>query len=70
MPKITQRDIAESAAGLQNVAKDLRSAVDVSEGGVSQVKVSAMQNHAAYLDQVASELLTLIPDTPVKTPPP
>lgn len=66
MPKVTQRDIAESVAGLRDIAKDLRSAMENPEGGRAAVRVSVMLNHAAYLEQVAGELLSLIPDTPIK----
>lgn len=68
MPKVTQRDIADSVSGLRDIAKDLRSAAAQPENGQVLVRASAMINHAAYLEQVASELLTLIPDTPVKPP--
>ena len=69
MPKITQRDIVESIAGLQATAKDLRSAVANPENDTALVKASVMVSHAAYLEQVANELLSLIPDHPVKIPP-
>ena len=72
MSKIPPRDIAESVAGLRDTAKDLRSAAatSVQDGGaagpVVVMRMGAVMNHAAYLDQVANELTMLIPDTPIK----
>ena len=69
MPKLTQRDIAESVAGLRDTARQLRQSASFSEGGfIASVSVSLLLNNAAYLEQVAGELLVLIPDTPVKSP--
>lgn len=71
MARLTQRDIVESVAGLREVAADLATATPSAEvSGAVIVRYSVLLNHIAYLRQVADELQTLIPDTPVKTPPP
>lgn len=77
MPKITQRDVAESAAGLQKAAYSLRSAaggIPLGHGPeglqdpVVAVRAKALTDTAAYLETVAGELLGLIPEHPVKVP--
>lgn len=67
---VTQRDIAETVLGLRQEALGLRSAAsarqipDMDEPAVV-VTVAGLTATAEYLDQVASELLTLIDETPV-----
>lgn len=75
MPKITIRDIADSVTGLRETAKTLRDALSgphvdggPKEGPLVYVRVLPLSRQADYLDQVADELATLIPDEPVKIP--
>ena len=67
--KITQRDIAESIVGIRDICKDLRSVTDGQKGSTVTIAVAPMLRHIAYLDQVANELMTLIPEDPVIVPP-
>jgi len=76
MARLTQRDLADSISGLRLEARKLRAAgepdpnVENAVGrGNAVVSGVALQRTADYLDRVADELLTLIPDQPVKTPP-
>lgn len=71
--KVTQRDVAESVVGLRGVASDLReAAAEVApEGappGTVLINARALTAHANYLDEVADELLTLIPEKKVVLP--
>lgn len=73
MPKITQRDIVESVTGLRDTAKVIRSMIEAGardrNGNVTvTIRPEALTRQASYLDQVADELATLIPDEPVTVP--
>ena len=77
MPRITQRDVAESAAGLQKAAYSLRSAaagtpIGNVPGGEQDpavaVSAKALREVAAYLETVADELFELIPEQQLKVP--
>ena len=62
---LTQRDVAESVLGLQQVAAQLRTAAKsqpLSDYGspVVAVTVSGITDNATFIEQVADELLTLI----------
>ena len=71
---VTQRQIAESIAGLKLVVKDLTEAADSdpvegSKGRIVMTTVKGLRSHADFLDRVASELLELIPEEPVEVEP-
>lgn len=73
MPKITQRDIVESVTGLRDTAKVIRSVIEAGtrdrNGNVTvTIRPDGLMRQATYLDQVADELATLIPDEPVTVP--
>lgn len=73
MPKITQRDIVESVTGLRDTAKVIRSVIEAGtrdrNGNVTvTIRPEGLMRQATYLDQVADELATLIPDEPVIVP--
>jgi hypothetical protein len=77
MPKVTQRDVAESAAGLQKAAYSLRSAaagqpignVPGSEHDPAvAVSAKALTDMATYLETVADELFGLLPEQQIKVP--
>jgi hypothetical protein len=73
MPKITQRDIVESVTGLRDTAKVIRSMIEAGSrdrnGNVTvTIRPDGLMRQATYLDQVADELATLIPDEPVVVP--
>lgn len=73
MPKITQRDIVESVTGLRDTAKVIRSVIAAGtrdrNGNVTvTIRPDGLMRQATYLDQVADELATLIPDEPVTVP--
>lgn len=73
MPKITQRDIVESVTGLRDTAKVIRSVIEAGtrdrNGNVTvTIRPEGLMRQATYLDQVADELETLIPDEPVIVP--
>jgi hypothetical protein len=77
MPQLTQRDLVDSISGLRLEARKLRAAGEPDEAtekvagrGSVLVDGAALQRTADYLDRVADELQTLIPDKPVKPPPP
>jgi tetrahydromethanopterin S-methyltransferase subunit B len=68
MPKITQRDIAESIVGIRVILQDLRNVAQTSHRGMVTIKVDPLMRHIAFLDQVVEELMTLVSDDPVKVP--
>lgn len=73
MPKITQRDIVESVIGLRDTARVIRSILEAGtrdrNGNVTvTIRPEGLTRQASYLDQVADELATLIPDEPVTVP--
>lgn len=77
MSRVTQRDIAESAAGLQKAAYSLRSAAGGTTIGngpegehdpVVAVSAKALRDTAAYLETVAEEMFGLLPEQQVKVP--
>lgn len=73
MPKITQHDIVESVTGLRDTAKVIRSVIEAGtrdrNGNVTvTIRPDGLMRQATYLDQVADELTTLIPDEPVTVP--
>lgn len=73
MPKVTQRDIVESVTGLRDTAKHLRILIANgqrdNEGFITlTIRPDALGRQADYLDQVAEELTSLVPDKPVKVP--
>ncbi len=70
---ITQRDIVESVTGLRDTAKVIRSILSSGDrdrkGTVTvTLRIDELDRQARYLDQVADELTTLIPDEPVIVP--
>jgi hypothetical protein len=74
MRKVTQRDIAETISGLRGISTDLAQASEtaVPTGapvGTVLLQASVLARHARYLEGVADELATLIPETPVKVSP-
>lgn len=73
MAKITQRDIAESVAGLQKLAHDLQAAASEStpKGAPKHtvlVSIALLKGSVDYLQTVSEELLTLIPEKQVVVP--
>ncbi len=68
---ITQRQIAESVAGLKLVARDLieaadGDAVEGTKGRIVMTTVKGLRSHADFLDRVATELLELVDDNDVE----
>lgn len=64
--KITQRDLVESIQGLRDTARDLRDAgARPRPDGTVLVQVEGLVDAAQYLEKVAEELTSLIPDRPV-----
>jgi hypothetical protein len=70
MPKITQRDIVDSVVGLRAIAFDLRQVTQKAtpESDTTMIRVAPLVRYIAYLDQVADELKSLIPDDVVVVP--
>ena len=73
MPRITQRDIVESVTGLRDTAKVIRSVIDGGtrdrKGNITvTIRPDGLLRQATYLEQVADELTSLIPDEPVTVP--
>ena len=64
---VTQRQIAESVAGLRAVARDLHGAADgepvpETKGKIVSASVSGLRAHADFLERVVRELLELVDD--------
>ena len=73
MPKVTQRDIVESVTGLRDTAKTIRAMITNGQrdkdGFVTlSIRPEALGRQADYLDQVAEELTSLVPEKPVTIP--
>lgn len=72
---VTQKDFMESVIGLREMSASMRRATEdgpLVEGVNAPsipVRLSTMLSNAQYLETVADELLQLIPDQPVPTPP-
>ena len=64
---VTQRQLAESYAGLMKIAQELREAargkpLNGFETAVVPLRASGLRTHAEFLDRVAAELLELVDD--------
>jgi hypothetical protein len=73
MAKVTQRDLVDTITGLRVTAGDLKTLAQqpplANMPGVVLAKTTGLLEIAQYLLTVADELLTLIPDKVIPTPP-
>jgi hypothetical protein len=71
---VTQRQLAETIAGIQSIAQDLRGATDVepipdTRGRIVPASAEGLKSHAEFLERAARELLNLIDDdVPIEVP--
>lgn len=68
MPRVTQRDIVESVSGIRMITSDLRKSIHTPATEVTTLKTEPLLRHIEYLERVADEMISMIPDVQVKVP--
>jgi len=71
---VTQRQLAETIAGLRTLARDLRESseqepIPGTKGTAVPASVEGLRSHAEFLERAAEELILLIDDdVPIEVP--